>query len=54
MKKGYTKPTVMSEGVFEVLAAGCTLEDPTQDANCDPDWGYTTNHIMGSSVGALG
>ncbi len=49
MKKLYTKPTVMSEGVFEVLAAGCGLENPTQDTNCDPQWGFQVNHVLGGS-----
>jgi hypothetical protein len=43
MKKEYSKPTVESEAAFEVLAAGCTFNDPTNYLTCDPDWGYTVD-----------
>ena len=41
MKKEYTKPSIESEGVFEVLAAGCTLNDPGFIMACDPLLGGT-------------
>ena len=43
MKKRYDKPTVESETVFEVMAAGCGLNDPLDDSNCDSVWGGQTN-----------
>lgn len=39
MKKQYEKPTVESEEVFEVLAAGCLYNDPTAGDSCDNDSG---------------
>jgi len=39
MKKDYVKPTVESEEVFEVLAAGCGYADPFASDNCDNDSG---------------
>ena len=50
MKKEYTKPTVMSEGVFEVLSAGCGLADPNDDSNCDTGWGGAINLTLGASA----
>jgi hypothetical protein len=43
MKKTYSKPTVESEAAFEVLAAGCTFNDPSSNTNCDPDFGFTVD-----------
>jgi hypothetical protein len=43
MKKPYAKPTVESESAFEVLAAGCTFNDPSSATNCDPEWGFTVD-----------
>jgi len=47
MKKHYEKPTVLSESVFEVLAAGCGLANPLDDDNCDPIMGGVTNLYLG-------
>jgi hypothetical protein len=35
MKKAYEKPIVITEGVFETLAAGCTYYS-VSDPGCDP------------------
>jgi hypothetical protein len=49
MKKPYSEPTVESEAVFEVLAAGCTLLDPALDTRCDSDFGGQINQTLGGS-----
>jgi hypothetical protein len=41
MKQPYEKPTIVSESVFETLAAGCGLFDPDDDT-CSPYLGGTT------------
>ena len=47
MKKRYAKPRVESETVFEALAAGCGLQNPNDDSNCDSDWGGQTYLTLG-------
>jgi hypothetical protein len=46
MKKPYEKPACESEAAFEVLAAGCTLNDPGSISSCDPDFGGTVNNTL--------
>jgi hypothetical protein len=44
MKKAYEKPVVVTEGVFETLASGCTfysIADPQCDPNQNPAPGAT-------------
>jgi hypothetical protein len=41
-KRPYEKPAIETEHAFQVLAAGCSLNDPVAMASCDPDFGMTS------------
>jgi hypothetical protein len=49
VKREYEPPEVETERAFEVLAAGCALNDPSFMTACDPEYGGTVND---NSVGS--